>query len=138
MFRGRLFLGACNAAPDALPQSRPMLRLFILCFALLLPLQFAWAGAASYCEHETSSAGAEHFGHHTHVHESEGGKTAGGKLMADADCGACHASGPMLAAQGTGAHALPSSTTHGAWSPLLQIASAFARAPDRPQWLGLA
>jgi len=115
-----------------------MLRFLALCFALLLPLQFAWAGAAAYCEHETSSVRAEHFGHHAHVHEAEGGQKASGKFVADADCGACHATGSMLAANITGARALPSSSAHAVPTPLLPIASAVGRAPDRPQWLRLA
>ena len=115
-----------------------MLRLFVLCFVFMLPLQFAWAGAAAYCEHETSSARAEHFGHHAHVHKSEGGQTTGGQFVADADCGACHATGSMLTTNSTGSHTLPLSATHAAAAPMLPIASALARAPDRPQWLRLA
>lgn len=115
-----------------------MLRFLVLCFAMMLPLQFAWAGAAAYCEHETSSAQAEHFGHHAHVHEAEGGQKAGGPFVADADCGACHANGSMLAANINGTRALPSPATHAAAAALLPIASALARAPDRPQWPPLA
>lgn len=115
-----------------------MLRVFILCFAFMLPLQFAWAGAAGYCEHETSSARAEHFGHHAHVHEAEGKQKAGGQFVADADCGACHASTSMLAANLADARALPSAAAHAAPPPCRAIASAPARAPDRPQWLRLA
>ena len=115
-----------------------MFRLFLLCFALLLPLQFAWAGAAAYCEHETSTARAEHFGHHAHVHEAETSQKAGAKFIADADCGACHASGAPLIATLASALALPSAAVHAAPTLLGPIASALARAPDRPQWRRLA
>ena len=123
-----------------------MSRLFVLVFALLLPFQFAWAGAAVYCQHEgpsESSTGAPHFGHHSHVHTEADGtqkKTAGGagKLVADGDCGVCHAAGASLLGASTrqpaGASAAAPWLRQAAGPPT----SAPARAPDRPQWPRLA
>ncbi len=65
---------------------------------LLLPLQWSWAAAAAYCEHETGVA-AGHLGHHEHKHEADGsdnGSQAGkpaSKLLVDNDCSVCHLSG---------------------------------------------
>jgi len=113
--------------------------------AVLLPLQLSWGVAASYCQHEATVTGFNHFGHHTHVHiEAKPGtntqadaQVTAAKLMTDMDCGVCHAS--LLAmlpvwgdmpSKGAAASA-PSSCCHPG-------ASALQRTPDRPQWPRLA
>lgn len=69
-----------------------MRRLLILVLAWVLPLQFAWAGVAIYCQHESGLA-AQHFGHHEHQHH--GAKADSAKVAkmqvpgADADCQVC-------------------------------------------------
>ena len=106
------------------------------------PVLFAWAGAAAYCEHETTSTGAAHFGHHAHVHagdaNGERSKNPGVPFVADADCGACHASSATMIANLAGTPALAARCAHGLTPPLAPIASALSRAPDRPQWLRFA
>lgn len=78
-----------------------MRRLLLVFLSILLPLQFAWAGAAAYCAHEGAdqpAAVTSHFGHHTHQHQADAhssdkgiGKSAGKSLaLPDADCTACH------------------------------------------------
>ena len=114
-----------------------MPRLLLLLFAMLLPLQFAWAGASAYCQHETTQQQSEHVGHHFHAHEGDAKKSSDGKLAADADCASCHASGAAaiptkLAGQD---FAATSPAAEAAASP--PFSSALARAPDRPQWLRL-
>lgn len=69
-----------------------MLRSILLFLAVLLAVQFTWAGAAAYCQHETDASAVSHFGHHEHVHKDLGKKSSVGKLVADADCNVCHAS----------------------------------------------
>jgi hypothetical protein len=70
-----------------------MRRLLSILLLLILPLQFCYAVAASYCVHEAGQS-ASHFGHHVHVHK--GGDQASGatksktKLFADNDCVSCH------------------------------------------------
>ncbi len=115
-----------------------MTRRFILFLALLLPLQFAWANAAAYCEHETNPAHTRHFGHHTHLHKVAGEKQPASKLAGDNDCGTCHAVGspvifdaPTLAAPLSAAASVVPHT-------LRRLPTALTRAPDRPQWLRLA
>ena len=73
-----------------------MTRRLILFLALLLPLQFAWASAASYCQHETGPAQTRHFGHHEHLHKVGVEKSSTGKLIADNDCGTCQSAGAPL------------------------------------------
>ncbi|UUX96647.1 cation efflux protein, CzcI family [Aquabacterium sp. J223] len=78
-----------------------MRRWLILCLLAMLPLQFSWASAAVYCQHETSSE-ARHFGHHQHEHKAASGTCGtnadgqdpakGGGLSVDNDCGYCHLS----------------------------------------------
>lgn len=48
-----------------------MRRWFSILLLVLLPIQFSWAAAAAYCEHE-SGARADHFGHHEHDHQGSG------------------------------------------------------------------
>jgi hypothetical protein len=115
-----------------------MLRLLVLFLAFVLPVQFAWAGAASYCQHETEPSLSRHFGHHEHVHKQSSNKTADAKFSVDEDCGVCHAG----CAQSLPMHgsALPY------LAPILALpfevaahpSSAPPGAPDRPQWTRLA
>ncbi|NUZ09082.1 DUF2946 family protein [Piscinibacter koreensis] len=73
------------------------MRIWVLVFLLvLLPLQSAWASAASYCRHETGVA-AKHVGHHEHRHIASGNtdvssdqRAGGGLDDVDGDCGYCH------------------------------------------------
>jgi len=119
-------------------------RLVTLFLALLLPLQFAWGAAAAYCGHETNAQAAQHFGHHQHVHQAEAGqsseakKAVDGKLAYDNDCGACHASATVLIAPTLGELSVPLPASSLAFAVVPSPSSALARAPDRPQWPGLA
>ena len=62
---------------------------------VILPFQFAWGAAASYCGHE-KSVGAGHFGHHGHQHKAkadadgEAAAKKAGALADDPDCAMCH------------------------------------------------
>ncbi|MBY4895890.1 cation efflux protein, CzcI family [Cupriavidus sp. AU9028] len=130
-----------------------MRRLFLIVLMLILPLQFAWAGAAAYCQHE--GRGASHFGHHEHEHHAgQAGaqrQDAGARhdkhakqddqkkqLLVDPDCGTCHtASVPFALAQNPGTIAmLPAGLPAAMATPSPR--SPWARAPDRPQWHSLA
>lgn len=92
-----------------------MRRFIALLLLAVLPLQWGWAVAASYCQHEQDPAAA-HIGHHVHRHAApEAGSSQGGDAGAasatpsvidavngadspsglsawsgDADCGVCH------------------------------------------------
>lgn len=114
-----------------------MYRLVALLFALLLPLQFAWGAAASYCQHETTVETARHLGHHEHLHQAETEKSADAKPVVDNDCNACHASCSVVASEGTDSPAAPVAGRRPVCHATAAHASALARAPDRPQWLRL-
>ena len=72
-----------------------MRRLLLVFLMVVLPLQWAWASAASVCAHEELSTRA-HFGHHEHEHKKaadvadpmDGGES--GSLSTHPDCGVCH------------------------------------------------
>jgi hypothetical protein len=77
-----------------------MRRWLSILLLVLLPLQFTWAAAAGYCQHE-KAVKAWHIGHHEHQHQDEAGqahakvKTSDGALgakLADTDCNVCHLS----------------------------------------------
>ena len=114
-----------------------MSRILILFFAMLLPLQFAWAGAYAYCQHETNEVQAKHFGHHVHVHKGEVKKSSDSKLAADADCASCHASGAAAITTKVDGHDFAATSVSAEVAASPAVTSALARAPDRPQWLRL-
>ncbi|VXB42422.1 DUF2946 family protein [Massilia sp. 9I] len=68
-----------------------MKRYFLILLIVLLPLQFSWALAGTYCAHEQESS-SQHFGHHVHKHDKadEGAKDASQKVKPDLDCDYCH------------------------------------------------
>lgn len=112
-----------------------MKSLLAVVLLLILPLHYAWAAAASYCEHESGTA-AQHFGHHSHEHQTsaDGDKDSGEPpFKVHSDCGICHLScnavavsiastfviGPELFAIADPADALP---------------SIFLEVRERPNW----
>ena len=74
-----------------------MRRWLSILLLVMLPFQFSWAAAASYCQHETGKL-SSHFGHHEHKHEVAKVKTSdnerGDKTSSfgalDDDCVMCH------------------------------------------------
>lgn len=115
-----------------------MTRRIILFLALLLPLQFAWASAAVYCDHEIKPAQTRHFGHHAHLHEVGVEKPSPSKLTADNDCGTCHTAGSPVIFDAS-AFDMPVPTTNAVVPHALRrLPTALTRPPDRPQWPRLA
>jgi hypothetical protein len=75
-----------------------MRRALLVFLLFLLPLQFSWAAAAAYCDHEEGTM-ATHFGHHQHNHHSPHRAVAGDPVKDskakvpfgdDNDCVFCH------------------------------------------------
>lgn len=118
-----------------------MRRLLLVFLSILLPLQFAWAGAAAYCSHEKLDSPAAvtwHFGHHAHEHKADNDKQPGKAKLPDADCAACHF---------PGSHGLFVETSMPGEYHFVTLRyqprdSAFGSiplpVPDRPQWRRLA
>lgn len=67
---------------------RRWIALFLLC---LLPLQWSYAAAAEYCQHEETRAAQKHMGHHSHEHIGDEQEPSKSKGYADQDCPTCHA-----------------------------------------------
>jgi hypothetical protein len=70
-------------------------KLFLIFLLMVLPLQYSWAAAAAYCQHEKEPV--THFGHHSHQHEAEAPSEApeNGSELAQVhnDCGVCQFAG---------------------------------------------
>jgi hypothetical protein len=136
-----------------------MRRILIVLLAIVLPLQFAWAGAAAYCGHEPDGVAAGHFGHHSHAHHGDGqvdrasDDPAGSSAKADSqhgdepqsayqapdlDCAVCHlAASAAVPSVSDLPQARPGATSRYAPLPAL-FRSAPDALPDRPQWSRLA
>jgi hypothetical protein len=117
----------------------PVRRLVALLLLVFLPLQFGWAAAAPYCQHEADSQ-VQHFGHHGHQHHDAADESStDGKLSGDvdSDCSACHA-GAAAVLVGLVFLTGPS----GAHDPVdayrFSLASSPATLPERPNWSALA
>lgn len=127
-----------RAARLPLLHSSPMRRLLVLFFVMLLPLQFSWGAAASYCGHEQAPT-TSHFGHHTHVHQGGHQNSGSAEFAAganDLDCDYCHLGCAQPVASATSYTFLPLQTTE---SPR-EIAgnlSGFPSSIERPKWFSL-
>ena len=123
-----------------------MRRWLILFLLTVLPLQFASAGAASYCLHERDST-AWHLGHHPHEHRSPKATVASDTVdsqkanpagLDDPDCGYCHLSAAHTLLQDFGQ---PRGTPPGDIPAMAPVPGFGHRDPDtldRPNWLALA
>ena len=117
-----------------------MRRWLILFLLTVLPLQFSWAEAASYCAHETSGASAQHFGHHEHHHAASAAADDAASANAsgvDLDCGACHAGCALAIVGSVGAVPTLALPTFVQPHPLRMTAPPLSL-PDRPNWARLA
>jgi hypothetical protein len=120
-----------------------MRRWFTIALLALLPFQFTWAAASSYCGHERDVQ-AQHFGHHEHQQHDgakvdQGGGDAADKAISgnDLDCVHCHGicSGMLAPVDGL----MPLTVA----SDPVMLDECFLRTlthspPERPQWAPLA
>jgi cytochrome c553 len=107
-------------------------------FLVLLPLQFGWAAASAYCQHETGAA-ARHFGHHEHQHRADSGvdesnKSSGQQAgVIHADCASCHGASAAVILEPlrlSAASFLPMAPPPHSGS----VVSAPLSEPERPNW----
>jgi hypothetical protein len=117
-----------------------MRRWLAILLIVFLPLQFSWAAAAVYCQHE-SDAGTQHFGHHEHEHHADAepdalpdSDLAGG---IDHDCGPCHAGG-VVALFADISLSLASGLSFVISRPPGALSSAASAVPERPNWFARA
>jgi hypothetical protein len=121
---------------------RRWLAVFLL---VLLPLQFSWAAAASYCQHE-QDARTQHVGHHEHQHAAssppadigsdDGVADDAGRLSATGnhpDCGYCNFSIAKSFASLSQLPPTPPSHVHVASSARAVESVLFDRI-ERPDW----
>jgi hypothetical protein len=118
-----------------------MKRAFLILLLALLPLQYAWAAAAAYCDHEAGKS--SHFGHHTHKkhaeqasaqvdnHDHPDKKHQPAKVHAD--CAACQFGHQAWLDIESFA---PLPITRAAWPPqdILRFTSHIAEGRQRPDW----
>lgn len=114
-----------------------MRKWFAIFLLLVIPMQFALAASAAYCQHETGIA-TDHIGHHNHKHQVQPeellqpDKTQSTGF--DLDCGNCHAGCSVAVSTSEESSIL---SEHGFIHPSTDriLASPPLEAPDRPQWL---
>ncbi|MEL4177984.1 hypothetical protein [Roseateles sp. PN1] len=94
-----------------------MRRYIVLVLLIVLPFQFCWAAAATYCSHEGTAA-VRHFGHHSHQHHASGQGEAGtvvkakvAPMVLDDDCSVCHSCAAPSLLPSLLLHAEPFGTT---------------------------
>lgn len=108
---------------------KKLILIFLLC---IVPLQFAWAAAGAYCQHEQGTS-SSHFGHHAHSHDGKhdaaDGKTKAGKVHLD--CSSCHASGGAILLGDATLAPLPCAPTYAEPRPI-SYSSFIPDGPRRP------
>ncbi|RZI40012.1 DUF2946 domain-containing protein [Herbaspirillum sp. HC18] len=113
-----------------------MKKLLLIFLLVLLPLQFCWAAAAAYCQHEGEKS-AQHFGHHSHKHDAKAdlpdNADKGGKVKIHVDCGYCHLSCQVSALTTVPEVVLPTGSTH-VEKPARPYSSHIPDGLQRPDW----
>ncbi|CAN7752958.1 hypothetical protein LJR066_006743 [Acidovorax sp. LjRoot66] len=118
-----------------------MRRLIAVFMLALLPFQFSWSAVAAYCMHESTTAQAQHVGHHEHKHDADkadhqadkGDQSAG----FDIDCSVCHGAGIGALNFPYASRGASHDGSVGA-QPHVRIAGVTPTPPDRPRWSVLA
>lgn len=110
-----------------------MKKLLLIFLLFALPIQYSWAAAAVYCQHESKHT--THFGHHSHHHVAQAEKVAEKSdektklAILDYDCGYCH-----LSCQVTPTSVTPELTVPQALAPpVLQLSSFSSHFPEGPK-----
>ncbi len=110
-----------------------MRRWLSILLLIVLPLQFSWAVAATYCQHEADVN--QHFGHHGHKHHADGKKEAvkASLSVVDNDCAVCHAG--CIAALTTSDSLIPEISVVADCIRISPFRSSQPNdLPDRPNW----
>lgn len=71
---------------------RTVKKLILIFLLFIVPLQFAWAAAGAYCQHEQETS-SMHFGHHAHSHDGkhDAADSKAKVSKVHLDCSSCHA-----------------------------------------------
>lgn len=114
-----------------------MKKFLLIVLLLVLPLQYSWAAAAVYCQHERGAA--PHLGHHAHQHQAQDGQAqdddgGGGASKAfHADCESCHLFSHAALVPDMPAPLASMAQSHRA-TPARHYASHIPDSPKRPDW----
>ncbi|WP_420473660.1 cation efflux protein, CzcI family [Noviherbaspirillum sp. ST9] len=111
-----------------------MKKLLLIFLLALLPLQFSWAAAAAYCQHEGEKS-SQHFGHHSHQHDASADRPddTDKVVKGHADCGYCHAYCQVSALTSVPEVVLPTGSTH-VEKPTQSYSSHIPDGLQRPDW----
>ncbi len=115
---------------------RRWLAIFLLVF---IPLQFTWAAASAYSQHENWDA-ANHFGHHAHEHKMSADQETPDTMQSgniESDCNVCHA-GCAHALTGTIVQTPVITAVVGVVDYRAHTTAPPSVRPERPQWRFLA
>jgi carbon starvation protein CstA len=110
-------------------------KLILIFLLMLLPLQFSWAAAAVYCQHEQEQT-THHFGHHSHQHEAKADPSddnADHSAKVHDDCGYCHLSCQASFVMASFDIAAPDGWTYLELYPI-SYSSHLPDGPKRPDW----
>jgi hypothetical protein len=118
-------------------------KFLLIVLLLVLPLQYSWAAAAVYCQHERGAA--THPGHHAHQHQAQDGRgqddvgdDGGATSKAfHADCESCHLFSHATLVPDMPAPLAPTAQSHRA-APARHYVSHIPDSPKRPDWLLVA
>ena len=115
---------------------RRWLAIFLL---VSIPLQFTWAAASAYSQHENWDA-ANHFGHHAHEHKMSADQETPDPMQSvniESDCNVCHA-GCAHALTGTIVQTPVITAVVGVVDYRAHTTAPPSVRPERPQWRFLA
>lgn len=115
-----------------IPHMKKLLLIFLLA---ILPLQFSWAAAAVYCQHE-NEVNTQHIGHHEHQHKTshaDDESKDSSKIKLHADCVSCHGSTASFAILSTDAQ-LHAPSAHVIAADAYMLNSTHLSRPERPKW----
>lgn len=118
---------------------RSVKKLILIFLLAILPLQYAWAAAAAYCQHEQEMSA--HFGHHTHEHKAHADapddEEAPVNSAADTDCEICQLS-TKLSFLSAVPDVVPVSGFELSANLLLSFSSHIPDGPQKPDWRAVA
>lgn len=102
----------------------------------VLPAQYSWSAAASYCQHETRAS--LHFGHHAHEHEAQfdaadDDSDDGEVEKVHADCEYCHLFSHAFFTSTSDEPPNPEVRRHAALRTL-NYSSHIPEGPSKPDW----
>ena len=114
-----------------------MQRILLIVLFALVPLQYTWAAAGAYCQHEQSQD-VGHFGHHNHLHHAAESDGSDKLPLVDMDCAMCHVVGVAVISIAQSESASVEHNATAVFDGTSLYASVCASRPERPKWMAAA